>query len=89
MSLDEAKQILKDYAEHLTFKEEGDYIIVQSKHFLGNGMFPKIASIVRQNGGEYVSAGKDSHFRFSKNPSQGQSLCPHCGKPLTVTITKA
>ena len=30
--------------------------------------FAKIASIVRGAGGEYISAGKESHFRIPKRP---------------------
>ncbi|MHA1834089.1 MAG: hypothetical protein ACTSV7_08865 [Candidatus Baldrarchaeia archaeon] len=29
-------------------------------------MFAKIATVSRELGGEYVSAGRDSHFRFKK-----------------------
>jgi hypothetical protein len=34
--------------------------------FLGSENFAKIASAVRGMGGEYISAGKDSHFRVPK-----------------------
>ena len=41
---------------------EGDKIVIRPKHFLGADTFAKVAEIVRNNGGEYVSAGKASHF---------------------------
>jgi hypothetical protein len=50
----------------LGFEEKGDYIIIKPKQFLGSENFAKIASAVRGMGGEYISAGKDSHFRVPK-----------------------
>ena len=43
------------------------YIIVKAKGFLGGGNFGKVMAIIRQTlGGEYVSQGKESHFRVPK-----------------------
>ncbi len=50
----------------LGFEEKGDYIIIKPKQFLGSENFAKIASAVRGMGGEYISAGKESHFRVPK-----------------------
>ena len=50
----------------LGFEEKGDLIIIKPKSFLGSENFAKIASAVRGMGGEYISAGKDSHFRVPK-----------------------
>ena len=50
----------------LGFEEKSDYVMVKPKHFLGSENFAKIASTVRGLGGEYISAGKDSHFRVPK-----------------------
>jgi hypothetical protein len=53
----------------LNFEEKGDYIIIKPKQYLGSDNFAKIASTVRGIGGEYISAGKDSHFRvYKKKP---------------------
>jgi hypothetical protein len=49
----------------LSFEEKGDYIIIKPTGFLGTN-FAKIALAVRGMGGEYISAGKDSHFRVPK-----------------------
>ncbi|RLI21473.1 hypothetical protein DRO54_03635 [Candidatus Bathyarchaeota archaeon] len=54
----------------LAFEEEEGYIIVKPRQYLGGENFAKIASIVRGAGGEYISAGKDSHFRIPKKPHQ-------------------
>ena len=55
-----------DLEEMLTFEETGDYIVIKPRRFLGSDNFAKIASIVRSLGGEYVSAGKNSHFKVPK-----------------------
>jgi hypothetical protein len=63
-SLDEIRMSFPEELEaRLTFEEKGDYIIIKPKQFLGSENFAKIASAVRGMGGEYISAGKDSHFR--------------------------
>lgn len=55
-----------DLEEMLTFEETGDYIVIKPRRFLGSDNFAKIASIVRSLGGEYISAGKSSHFKVPK-----------------------
>ena len=56
----------EDLEELLSFQEKNDYIMVKPRQFLGSENFAKIASTVRGLGGEYISAGKDSHFRVPK-----------------------
>ncbi|KPV64699.1 MAG: hypothetical protein AOA66_0001 [Candidatus Bathyarchaeota archaeon BA2] len=55
-----------DLEEMLTFEESGDYIVIRPRRFLGSDNFAKIASIVRGVGGEYISAGKQSHFKVPR-----------------------
>jgi len=63
-SLDDVRMSFPEELEaRLSFEEKGDYIIIKPKQFLGSENFAKIASAVRGMGGEYISAGKDSHFR--------------------------
>jgi len=50
----------------LNFSERENYIIIKPRQFLGSDNFAKIASIIRGAGGEYISAGKESHFRIPK-----------------------
>jgi hypothetical protein len=50
----------------LNFTETPQYIIIKPRRFLGSDNFAKIAAIVRSNGGEYISAGKESHFRIPR-----------------------
>jgi len=55
-----------DLAGLLVFEATGDYYVMKPKEYLGAENFSKIASIVRGEGGEYISAGKGSHFRIPR-----------------------
>ena len=50
----------------LIFEDNGKFIVVKPRRFLGSDNFGRIASIIRDLGGEYVSAGKNSHFNVPK-----------------------
>jgi hypothetical protein len=66
-SIEDVRMAFPEDLEHLlSFEEKGDYIIVKPRQFLGSENFAKIASAVRGIGGEYISAGRDSHFRVPK-----------------------
>jgi hypothetical protein len=66
-SLDDVRMSFPEELEsRLGFEEKGDFIIIKPKQFLGSENFAKIASAVRGMGGEYISAGKESHFRVPK-----------------------
>ena len=56
----------EDLESLLSFEEKDYYIVVKPRQFLGSENFAKIASAVRGMGGEYISAGKESHFRVPK-----------------------
>jgi hypothetical protein len=56
----------EDLENMLSFEEKDEYVIIKPRQFLGSDNFSKIASIIRGVGGEYVSAGKASHFRVLK-----------------------
>jgi hypothetical protein len=65
--ISEVKQAFSsELAGMLLFEESGSFVIVKPRRFLGSDNFAKIASIVRELGGEYVSAGRNSHFKISK-----------------------
>ncbi len=55
-----------DLEEMLTFEETGDHIMIKPRRFLGSDNFARIASVIRSLGGEYISAGKDSHFKVPR-----------------------
>jgi hypothetical protein len=48
----------------LAITESQGMTIVKPKAFLGTDNFIKLAAAVRELGGEYVSAGKESHFKI-------------------------
>lgn len=56
----------EDLEQMLNFTDMGDHIKIKPRQFLGSDNFAKIASVVRGIGGDYVSAGKESHFRVQK-----------------------
>jgi hypothetical protein len=56
----------KELEELLSFEDAGGFIRVKPRQYLGSDNFAKIASTIREAGGEYVSAGRDSHFRIPK-----------------------
>lgn len=56
----------RDLEEMLEFEEKEEFIVIRPRRYLGSDNFAKIASIVRDAGGEYISAGKESHFRLPK-----------------------
>jgi len=57
----------QDLAGMLFFEETEEYVLIRPRQYLGSDNFARIASIVRdQLGGEYISAGKESHFRVTR-----------------------
>lgn len=55
----------EDLRSLLSFEKEADAVIIKPIQFLGSENFAKIADIVKQHGGEWVSAGKNSHFKIT------------------------
>jgi hypothetical protein len=53
--------------ELVSFQQNGHYIVIKPRQYLGAENFAKIAEIVKAQGGEYLSAGKESHFRIPKH----------------------
>lgn len=66
-TVEDIKMVLpEDLESLLNFEEKEEYIIIKPRQFLGSENFAKIASAVRGIGGEYISAGKASHFRVPR-----------------------
>lgn len=63
---DVKKVFPEDLESLLSFEDKGEYIMIKPRQFLGSENFARIASIIREVGGEYISAGKESHFRIPK-----------------------
>lgn len=69
-SIEDIKMMFPEDLENLlSFEDKEDYIKVRPRQFLGSDNFAKIASIVRGMDGDYISAGKQSHFRIPKKGS--------------------
>lgn len=67
LNIDTVKQAFStELAGMLLFEEHEKFVIVKPRRFLGSDNFAKIASIIRDLGGEYISAGKNSHFKVPK-----------------------
>jgi hypothetical protein len=47
-----------------------NFAIIKPKQFLGSENFAKVSAMIRQKGGEYISAGSDSHWRIPKKSLQ-------------------
>lgn len=56
----------ENLAKLVSFIDEGGFTTIKPIKFLGGDNFAKIASIVKDNGGEYISAGKESRFKVPK-----------------------
>jgi hypothetical protein len=70
-TLDDVRMSFPEELEaKLGFEDKENYITIKPKQFLGSDNFAKIASTSRGMGGEYISAGKDSHFRIPKKKPQ-------------------
>lgn len=50
----------------LSFEDGGAFVKVTPRQYLGNEIFGRLMDVVKRLGGEYVSNGKDSHFRIPK-----------------------
>ena len=61
---DPAQLFPEDLRSLLSFEQKADTVIIKPRQFLGSENFAEIADVVRQHGGEWVSAGKDSHFKI-------------------------
>jgi len=67
LDINQVKQAFTpELAGMLLFEETGNLIIVKPRRFLGSDNFAKIAAVIREIGGEYVSAGRNSHFKVAK-----------------------
>jgi hypothetical protein len=55
-----------ELAEFLNFEDKGTHIEISPKQFLGSDNFARVLTIVKELQGEYVSAGKNSHFKIPK-----------------------
>ena len=62
--LDPAQLFPEDLRSLLSFEQRADVVIIKPRQFLGSENFAKILDVVKQHGGKWISAGKDSHFKI-------------------------
>lgn len=66
-SIEKARALFpKDLGDMLTFEEDKDSIVIKPNGYLGSDNFSRIVHIIRGVGGEYISAGKESHFKIPR-----------------------
>ena len=61
----EAK-IPSELKDLLTFEEDSRFFYVKPRQILGTENFSKILDALKELGGQYVSKGKNSHFRVPR-----------------------
>ncbi len=77
MSVEKVKALFpKELADLLAFEQKDKDIIIKPRQFLGTDNFAKIAEIVKGAGGDYVRAGKDSHFKIPTTPAPASKQPP-------------
>lgn len=58
------ERFLDKWVERIDFSHQENFIIVKTKQYLNTDDFEELRAIIKDFGGEYVSAGKDSHFKI-------------------------
>ncbi len=66
VTMDSISQALGDLTQVMAITDKGGFYEIKPKQFLGSENFATVASAIRGLGGEYISAGKASHFRIFK-----------------------
>jgi len=61
-----------DLAGRVYFEQTDKYVLVKPREYLDTEKFRKIYEVVQEHGGEYVSAGKDSHWRIPRTAKPPQ-----------------
>jgi hypothetical protein len=75
--------------ETATIPGKGPYIIIKTKQFLPTEIFARVIKNVEKHGGEYVSAGKNSHFRIpTKDTPQTDSQLAEIIDEFERVLTK-
>ena len=64
------KKDLDSYLEDLDITEDDENIVVMPKRYLGRDKFAPLADLIRELGGSYVSAGRESKFLIPKSETE-------------------
>jgi len=60
------KAIPEDLLGLLRVEEGAEYIVLTPRQFLGSEIFSRVMECIEPLGGQYVSAGRGSHFRIKR-----------------------
>ena len=66
ITVESVRSRLAEDLKEVSVSEEADGIVVRPTGYLGRDKFASIAAIVRELGGNYISAGKESRFLIPK-----------------------
>jgi len=61
-TVESVRSRLAEYVKEISVSEEAEGIVIRPTGYLGRDKFASIAAIVRELGGNYISAGKESRF---------------------------
>jgi hypothetical protein len=80
MDIEKAKALFPEaLRDQLLFEEQAGYIVIKPRQFLSSENFAEIIRVVKEAKGEYITAGKDSHFRIpllQPRPQEEQKQAP-------------
>lgn len=67
ISVESVRSRLAEYLKEISVSEEEEGIVVKPVGYLGRDKFASIAAIVRELGGNYISAGRESRFLIPRD----------------------
>ncbi len=70
LTVELVKKDLDPYLEDLDITEDDENIVVMSKRYLGRDKFAPLADLIRELGGSYVSAGRESKPLIPKSEAE-------------------
>jgi len=70
LTVELVKKDLDLYLEDIDITEDDENMVVMPKRYLGRDKFAPLAEIIRDLGGSYVSAGRESKFLIPKGETE-------------------
>ena len=86
MDIEKTKTLFpEELRDLLVFTERSGYVVIKPRQYIGSDAFARVAHVVREANGEYISAGKDSHFRIPMLEQHNNHQAPAAGLHYKVT----
>lgn len=73
ITVESVRSRLSEHIEELEVSEEVEGIVVRPRSYLGRDKFASIAVIIKELGGSYISAGKESRFLIPKKYDEARA----------------